>query len=112
LWDEINPDLEELDRIIFDHFKSSHRSKEPLNHGAYARVFHYTLENGFQLVARVILPARETTKTEAEVSAMEMVRGAHSFTFSTAFLIIDVPQHERQFLSPRFTSTAARQIIR
>jgi hypothetical protein len=83
LWDEINPNLEELDRIISEHFKSAHRSMQPLNQGSYARVFHYILENGVQLVARVILPVRETIKTEAEISAMEMVRGTYSLTCST-----------------------------
>jgi hypothetical protein len=61
-----------------------------LNHGAYARAFHYTLENGFQLVARVILPARKTIKTEAEISTMEMVRCTYPFTYSTSILIIDL----------------------
>jgi hypothetical protein len=83
LWDKIDPDLEELERIISEHFGSSHRSKKPLNHGAYARVFHYTLKNGFQLVARVILPTRQTIKTEAEVSTMEMVRGAYPLMYLT-----------------------------
>jgi hypothetical protein len=75
LWDKTNPDLEELRSIIGVHFNSPCRSQEPLNHGAYARVFLYTLQNDIQLVARVILPVRETIKTEAEIAAMDMARG-------------------------------------
>lgn len=75
LWDKICPNLEALENIICTHFGSPCCSKKPLNHGAYARVFHYTLDNNLQLVARVILPVRETIKTESEIAAMDMVRG-------------------------------------
>jgi len=44
-------------------------------HGVYARVFLYTLENGLQVIARVILPVREGIKTESEIAAMDMMRG-------------------------------------
>ena len=47
--------------------------------GAYARAFLYTLDSGLKVVARVILPVRETIKTEAEVSAMDTVRGLFIF---------------------------------
>jgi hypothetical protein len=75
LWDKTDPDLEALRSIISAHFNSPCRSQEPLNHGAYARAFLYTLQNDIQLVARVILPVRETIKTEAEIAAMDMARG-------------------------------------
>jgi len=35
----------------------------------------FTLENGMQVIARILLPVRESVKTEAEVAAMELVRG-------------------------------------
>ena len=75
LWDKTDPDLEALKSIIGTHFNSPCRSQEPLNHGAYARAFLYTLQNDIQLVARVILPVRETIKTETEIAAMDMARG-------------------------------------
>jgi hypothetical protein len=43
--------------------------------GAYARVFLFTLEDDKQVVGRVVLPVRETVKTEAEVASMILVRG-------------------------------------
>ena len=46
-----------------------------MDDGAFARVFLFTLQNGMQLIARIILPVRESVKTEAEVAAMELVRG-------------------------------------
>jgi len=46
-----------------------------MDDGAFARVFLFMLENGMQVVARIILPVRESVKTEAEVAAMELVRG-------------------------------------
>jgi hypothetical protein len=75
LWNETNPDIEALKTIIKDHFNSSCQTEEPMIHGAYARVFLYTLENGLQVIARVILPVRETVKTESEIAAMDMMRG-------------------------------------
>jgi hypothetical protein len=75
LWNKTDPDLGALKGIIGTHFNSPCRSQEPLNHGAYARAFLYTLQNDIQLVARVILPVRETIKTEAEIAAMDMARG-------------------------------------
>ena len=75
LWNEINPDVEALKGIIRDHFNSSCQTEEPMNHGAYARVFLYTLENGLQVIACVILPVRESIKTESEIAAIDMVRG-------------------------------------
>jgi hypothetical protein len=43
--------------------------------GSYARVSLFTLEDDQKVVGRVVLPVRETVKTEAEVAAMELVRG-------------------------------------
>jgi hypothetical protein len=80
LWDKISPDLEALENIC-TRLGSQCFSKKPLNHGAYARVFHYTLDNDRQLVARVILPVREIIKTESEIAAMDMVRGMSFLTY-------------------------------
>jgi hypothetical protein len=79
LWDQTSPDLSALGDIISTHFNSPCHSREFLGIGAYARAFLYTLENGFKLVARVILPVRETIKTEAEVCAMDTARGSFIF---------------------------------
>jgi hypothetical protein len=46
-----------------------------MDDGAFARVFLFTLQNGMQVIARIVLPVRESVKTEAEVAAMELVRG-------------------------------------
>jgi len=43
-------------------------------------VFLFTLENGKQVIARIILPVRESVKTEAEVAAMELVRGHYRWS--------------------------------
>jgi hypothetical protein len=75
LWNETNPDIEALKGIIKDHFNSSCQTEEPMKHGAYARVFLYTLQNGLQVIARVTLPVRKGIKTESEIGAMDMVRG-------------------------------------
>jgi hypothetical protein len=45
LWDKTNPDIEALRRlkaIIGDHSNSSCQTEEPMNRGAYARVFLQT----------------------------------------------------------------------
>jgi len=46
-----------------------------MNDGAYARAFLFSLTTGTQVVGRVILPVRQSIKTEAEVTVMELVRG-------------------------------------
>ena len=75
LWEQINPDLDALLPIISSHFGSPCQSQEPLQHGSSARVFRYILQDGLHVVAKVILPARRTLKTEAEVAAMDAIRG-------------------------------------
>ena|SRR5258706_6303498 len=72
LWEQINPDL---DAIIANHFGTPCQSQEPLQPGAYARTFLYILQDGLHIVGRVILPARRTLKTEAEIAAMDTIRG-------------------------------------
>jgi hypothetical protein len=75
LWHKTSPDITALKAIINDHLNSPCLTEQPMNHGAYARVFLYTLQNGIQVVARVILPVRESLKTESEIAAMDMMRG-------------------------------------
>ena len=75
LWEEINPDLDAFRTIISNHFSSPCESHEPLQPGAYARTFLYILQDGLHVVGRIILPARRTLKTEAEVAAMDSIRG-------------------------------------
>ena len=75
LWEQINPDLDAFRTIISNHFGSPCQSQEPLQPGAYARTFLYILQDGLHVVGRVILPARRTLKTEAEIAAMDSIRG-------------------------------------
>ena len=75
LWQSANADIAALQTIISTHFHAQCRGFEPLNSGSFARVFLFSLENNIQVVGRVVLPVRESFKTEAEVAAMELVRG-------------------------------------
>ena len=75
LWEQINPNLDAFRAIISNHFGSPCQSQQPLQPGAYARAFLYVLQDGLHVVGRVILPARRTLKTEAEVAAMDSIRG-------------------------------------
>ncbi len=75
LWEQINPDLDALRAIVANHFGSPCQSQEPLQPGAYARTFLYILQDGLHVVGRVILPARRTLKTEAEIASMDSIRG-------------------------------------
>ena len=75
LWEQINPDLDAFRTIIANHFGSPCQSQESLQPGAYARTFLYILQDGLHVVGRVILPIRRTLKTEAEIAAMDSIRG-------------------------------------
>jgi hypothetical protein len=75
LWRAANANLMALQDIVSAHFRSPCRNHAPMGGGAYARVFLFTLEDDQQVVGRVVLPVRETVKTEAEVASMILVRG-------------------------------------
>ena len=75
LWQAANVDMKAMEIIISSHFRTSHIHHAPMDDGTFARVFLFTLENGMQVIARILLPVRESVKTEAEVAAMELVRG-------------------------------------
>jgi len=75
LWQSANADIAALQTIISTHFHAHCRGFEPLNNDSFARVFLFSLENNVQVVGQVVLPVRESFKTEAEVAAMELVRG-------------------------------------
>jgi hypothetical protein len=76
LWRATNANLTALQDIVSAHFRLPCRHYAPMgNFGIYARVFLFTLENDQQVVGRVLLPVRETVKTEAEVASMILVRG-------------------------------------
>ena len=70
-------DIAALQTIVSTCFHTQCRGFEPLtlDAGSYARAFLFSLENGIQVVGRVMLPVRESIKTEAEVAAIELVRG-------------------------------------
>jgi hypothetical protein len=51
------------------------RHHTPIGSAAYARVFLFTLEEDHKVVGRVVLPVRETVKTETEVASMVLVLG-------------------------------------
>ena len=64
LWQATNVDIPALQQIVCAHFRSESRTYTRMDDGAYARVFLFSLENNMQVVARVILPIRESLKTE------------------------------------------------
>lgn len=61
--------------------------------GAYARVFLFTLENDQQVVGRVVLPVRETAKTEAEVASMILVRACTRIPVPQVYLYCSTPHN-------------------
>ena len=75
LWQSAHVDIAALQTIVSTHFHAQCRCFEPLGAGSYARAFLFSLENNIQVVGRIVLPIRESIKTEAEVAAMELVRG-------------------------------------
>jgi hypothetical protein len=95
LWKATNIDMIALQNIICAHFRAEYSHHHRMDDGSYARVFLFTLTNNKQVVARVILPIRESVKTEAEVAAMEVVRGVfplHSYGDSSeVFLLTSFP---------------------
>ena len=88
LWEEINPNLDAFRTIISNHFGSPCQSQESLHPGAYARTFLYILQDGLHVVGRVILPARRTLKTEAEIAAMDSIRGTCALLAHSRLLIL------------------------
>src|SRR5258706_15305929 len=91
LWEQINPALHALRSIIANHFGSPCQSQEPLQPGAYARAFLYILQDGLHVVGRVILPARRTLKTEAEIAAMDSIRGTCALLGRSPLLTLGSP---------------------
>ena len=75
LWQAANVDMKAMEIIISSHFRTAHIHHASMDDGTFARVFLFTLENGMQVIARILLPVRESVKKEAEVAAMELVRG-------------------------------------
>jgi hypothetical protein len=74
--------------------------------GAYARVYLFTLEDDQKVVGRVVLPVRESVRTEAEVAAMELLRGTVSRVLLQSHICL-----APAYLSHRSTSTVARLTI-
>lgn len=77
LWRNTDVDMQALQNIVSSHFRSACQRITRMNEGAYARVFLFTLQSGLQVVGRIVLPVRESVKTEAEVATMGFVRGNH-----------------------------------
>src|SRR5882724_507814 len=88
LWHATNADITAIQHIISSHFQADCRHYTHMNDGAYARAFLFSLANGMQVVGRVILPVRESVKTEAEVATMELVQGTQiiCYDFTTTHL--------------------------
>ena len=106
LWEQINPDLDALLPIIVNHFGSPCQSKEPLQQGAYARAFLYILQDGLHVVARVSLPVRRTLKTEAEVAAMDAIRGMRALL---SILVSSDPRLPSAYIDPCTTGAPVLQ---
>lgn len=64
-----------LKSIIATHFGGPCEDLSLLSEGAYAHVYVTTLKNGPKLAVHVVLPVRDSVKTEAEVATMDSVRG-------------------------------------
>jgi hypothetical protein len=75
LWQAANVDMAPLETIISSHFSTPCSRRTRMDDGTYARVFLFSLQNNFQVVGCIMLPIRESVKTEAEVAVMELVRG-------------------------------------
>jgi hypothetical protein len=75
LWQDTNADVDALERIVCSHFRTRCRGYTRIGEGAYARAFLFSLDSGLQVVGRIVLPVRESIKTEAEVATMQLVRG-------------------------------------
>ncbi|KAF8498287.1 kinase-like domain-containing protein [Gautieria morchelliformis] len=75
LWEATNVDLAALQLIVSSHFHAECPPGILMNDGdgVYARAFLFSLDNK-KVVARVVLPVRESVKTEAEVATMELIR--------------------------------------
>jgi len=82
VWEESKPNLEGMENIIRNHFGMPCTFGGELGRGSYARCFRYTLKNGRDLAARIILPIREYAKTEVEVATMTLLRGQYSSQLS------------------------------
>ena len=91
LWEKFNPNLDAFRTIISNHFGSPCQSQQPLQSGSYARTFLHILEDGLHIVGRVILPVRRTLKTEAEVAAMDSIRGMSALLRLSPLLILGSP---------------------
>ena len=78
--------MKAIEIIISSHFRTLHSHHTRMDDGAIARVFLFTLQNGMQVIACIILPVRESVKTEAEVAAMELVRGHYSRSLLLCYL--------------------------
>ena len=65
-----------LIQIVSSHLRTDCQRCTRMNDGAYACAF-LSLVTGIQVVGRVISPVRESIKTEAKVTIMELVRGVH-----------------------------------
>jgi hypothetical protein len=77
LWETSFARPEKLKGIIESHFKISCDQKGEIGKGSFARCYRYELADRRQIVARVLLPIREYSKTEAEVATMCFLRGEH-----------------------------------
>lgn len=93
LWQAANVDIKAIEIIISSHFRTSVGHHACMDNGSYARVFLFTLENGMQVIARIILPVRESVKTEAEVAAMELVRARTSIPVPKVYLYCSTPEN-------------------
>ena len=99
IWQAANVDVRAIEIIISSHFGTSPSHHARLDDGAFTRVFLFTLENGMQIIARIILPVRESVKTEAEVAAMELVRGHYPWSF-----LFYCDAHPRSILCPNIVA--------
>ncbi|KAF8522834.1 kinase-like domain-containing protein [Gautieria morchelliformis] len=94
LWEATNVDLAALQRIVSSHFHVECQEGILMNDGdgVYARAFLFSLDNK-KVVARVVLPVRESLKTEAEVATMELVRARTKIPVPQVYLYCNTPHN-------------------
>jgi hypothetical protein len=92
LWEDTNADLTALQHIVSSHFRTDCLHYTRMDDGAYARAFLFSLVNNMQVVGRVILPVRDSIKTEAEVATMELVRGDQIVCYESIVIHLILPR--------------------
>ena len=77
-WSGVEPKLPLLQDIISAHFGLTCSELSPMGGGSFSHIYRGTIENGLQVIARIVLPVRDQVKTEAEIATMDSIRCKHT----------------------------------